>query len=585
MFRVATRAVRRIPSVRFGSTANGMFCYQCEQTLTGTGCSTVGICGKSADVAALQDVLVQAVKGISTYVTEARKLGATDNSLDRWIMQTAFMTMTNVNFDLKRHTTQIEEAKQNLAKAIEMYKAAASAKGEQPTSFDNLNEWSTHSGTFTETLDEAVHVGIVERLEGEDPNVFGVKELICYGLKGIAAYAEHAARLGQEDPEVFAFITEGFAKIAQPMTLEEGVALTLECGRINFRVMELLDAGHCSNYGNPEPTHVNRTPKPGKCILVSGHDIHDVEAVLKATEGTGINVYTHGELLPANTYPELKKYSHLAGHYGRAWQAQRVDFTKFPGPILMTTNCLMPPAAGYMKRLYTTQVVGTSGAKHISDGDFSGLVQHALELPGFPDDIAERMNANSVLTGFGKNALGENLPALVDLIKAGKLKHVFVIGGCDGTEHDRNYFGDMARNTPSDSIVVALGCGKYRYLFDDLGTVGDTDVPRVLDVGQCNDAYSAIIGAVALKDALGLASVNDLPIHFAVSWFEQKAVAVLCTLLYLGVRNIHLGPKLPAFLTPAVTQFLVDNFALAPTGDRESADVDLQKFLAAPNNQ
>eukprot|EP00756_Hemistasia_phaeocysticola_P031334 Hpha_TRINITY_DN16346_c1_g2::TRINITY_DN16346_c1_g2_i2::g.61273::m.61273/K05601/hcp; hydroxylamine reductase len=541
-------------------SAPSMFCMQCEQTNHG-GCDRIGMCGKRPRVSALQDATVHLVRGISQYAHLGRQLGGKkDNDVDRFVLESLFATMTNVNNDRWRFQEMLKEAETMMAKAKALYHAAG-GEGE----LGGPAAWSLAGLDETDVLDKAEEVGLLARSEGVDEDVFSMVELIIYGVKGTAAYAWHAAVQGYEEEAIFAGIHETLAATcADDLTVGDLVPVAMRVGEVNLGVMALLEKAHIEKFGTPQPKSVSTTPTPGKCILVSGHDIQDTFEILKQTEGTGINVYTHGELLPAHSYPELAKFEHFKGHFGGAWQKQRVEFDKFPGPIVMSTNCLIEPKPSYMKRLFTRSVVGWPGVKHIDGLDFSEVVKLAKELPGFPTSVAEK-TSEPMVTGFGADAILGVADKVVDAVKSGAIKHFYVIGGCDGREAGRSYFTDLAKATQPDSVILTLGCGKFRLNQLGLGDIGG--IPRVLDVGQCNDAYGAVRVALALKDALGVGSVNDLPLSFGVSWFEQKAVAVLLTLLHLDIKNIHLGPKLPAFVTPNILNFLVENFGITPTGD------------------
>eukprot|EP01006_Ploeotia_vitrea_P057007 TRINITY_DN68144_c5_g3_i14.p1 TRINITY_DN68144_c5_g3~~TRINITY_DN68144_c5_g3_i14.p1 ORF type:complete len:586 (-),score=83.83 TRINITY_DN68144_c5_g3_i14:257-2014(-) len=581
---LARFAMRR-SGIRQASThTHGMFCNQCEQTMDNTGCTTLGVCGKNADVSALQDLLMHAVKGISLYANESRALGKSNPEVDKALPGTVFTTLTNVNFDPERFVTLLKDAQGMLDTARTTYLDACKEKGMTPVEWKGgPTNWTYTGFDQNELIDAGATVSVRKRKEGEDPDVFAVKEMITFALKGLGAYAEHARRLGQEDPEVYSFITRAFAELCRDdATLGEMVSLALEAGAVNLRVLQLLDAGHSTEFGTPEPTQVALEPVEGKCLLVSGHDIGDLYEILKQTEGKGINVYTHGELLPAHGYPEIKKFKHLKGNYGGAWQDQRHEFAEFPGAIVLTSNCLIKPMRLYMKRIFTTSVVGWPGVTHISDNNYAPAIEAALEAPGFTaEQIADGTPQHYTHTGFGHAAVLGLAGDIIGAIKEGKIGHFYVIGGCDGGLHYRTYFRELALSVPKNGVIVTLGCGKYRFNKEDFGNVEGTGIPRLIDCGQCNDSYSAVQIAVGLANALGVESVNDLPIHFAVSWFEQKAVAVLCTLLHLGIKNIHLGPALPGFLTPNVLNFLVEKYNIQPTLDGKA---DAEKFANSPNN-
>ncbi|MBU6268063.1 MAG: hydroxylamine reductase [Sphingomonadales bacterium] len=545
-----------------------MYCVQCEQSNKG-GCAVkVGSCGKTADVADMQDVLLRVMQGVSAYADRAAKAGARDAEVDAFTPHAWFTTLTNVNFDASRFTALIGQALAMRDKA----KACAAAAG---ADLSNLPEPATwNPGTTASELAAAAPFAAIQRFMDRDgPSVVGLRNLVLYGLKGTAAYSEHARVLGTEEAAVSAEFHRIAAFLAaDPTSVDDLVRESLAIGALNLKVMELLDAANTGRFGHPEITHVRMSPKAGKCLLVSGHDMGDLEAILKQTEGKGVNVYTHGELLPANAYPGLKKYAHLAGNYGGAWQDQQKDFDAFPGAIVMTSNCLInPEIKGYANRLFTAGPVGWAGIPHLTNHDFGPAIECALAQPGFAADAPEE----TIPAGFARNTVMSVADTLLGMIKAGDVKNLFLIGGCDGARPGRNYFHDLAMATPQDSLILTLGCGKFRFNREDLGAING--VPRVLDVGQCNDAYSAIQVAVAVAGALGC-GVNDLPLHYAISWFEQKATAVLLTMLHLGLKRIHLGPTLPQFLTPEVLGVLVENFDIRPTGD---AQEDLARMLQA----
>ena len=423
--------------------------------------------------------------------------------------------------------------------------------------------------TVEELVEQGRKVGIKSD-PSVDPDVNSLRWLLTYGIKGVAAYTDHAYILGQKDPKVFVFIYEALAAtLDDSLSVNDLVGLVLKCGEINLRAMELLDAANTGTYGHPVPTKVPLGAKKGKAILVSGHDLKDLEEILKQSEGKRIYVYTHGEMLPAHGYPELKKYSHFYGHYGTAWQNQQKEFKEFPGAILMTTNCLQRPLDNYKENIFTTGLVGWPNIAHITDKDFSPVIEKALELPGFPEDT----DGKSVMVGFARNTILSVADKVIDAVKTKKLRHIFLVGGCDGAKPGRNYYTEFVEKTPDDTIILTLACGKFRFFDKDLGTLGD--LPRLLDVGQCNDAYSAIKVATALADVFGV-GVNDLPLSIICSWYEQKAVAILLTLLYLGIKNIRLGPSLPAFITPNILDVLVKNFNIMPIN---TAEKDLKAIL------
>lgn len=551
-----------------------MYCIQCEQTLVNnkvTGCQfKQGKCGKQAETADLQDLLIYLIEGIAQYGHRARALGVIDDEADRFIPEAFFTTLTNVNFDSDRFVALIADAARIRDRLKAAYEAAAKAQGkavEQPGGAAAFVPATTLEG-----LQAQAEVASI-RDEGVDPDVHGLRCLILYGLKGTAAYCEHAMVLGKTAPEVFAAFHEYLDFLAdKPEDINALLDVAMKVGQLNLKVMGLLEEGGIGRFGIPEPTAVRTTPVKGKAILVSGHDLADLEQVLMQTEGKGINVYTHGEMLPAHSYPALKKYPHLVGNYGTAWQNQQTEFADFPGAILMTSNCLIDPNVGqYAHRIFTSGPVGWPGVKHLGDKNFSALVDAALAEEGFETDHVEQ----TVTVGFGRHAVLGVADKVIDAVKQGAIRHFFLIGGCDGAAPGRNYYTEFAENTPDDTVMLTLGCGKYRFNQQAHGDIGG--IPRLLDVGQCNDSYSAIQIAVALANAFDC-EVNDLPLTLIVSWFEQKAAAVLLTLLSLGIRNIHLGPSLPAYLTPNLINVLVEKFELKPTGD---ARQDIDNILKA----
>lgn len=548
----------------------GMFCYQCEQTAKSSGCTAFGVCGKDPETSALQDLLMYAVKGISMYAHRARSLGALDADIDVFTLEALFSTVTNVNFDPARMDMLIRKASIMKDKARSMYKQACQAKGAAMQSLDGPAAWEPGE-SLSALVRQGVEVSIESRINSLGNDITGLQELLTYGLKGMAAYADHAFILGKQDPEVFAFIYESLDYLTRPsQTLEELLSLVLRCGEVNLKVMGLLDAANTGAYGQPVPAKVRITPLKGKAILISGHDLKDLEELLKQTEGTGINIYTHGEMLPAHGYPELKKYSHLAGNYGGAWQDQQKEFDAFPGAILMTTNCIQKPRQSYMHRIFTSGLVAWQGVAHIASRDFTPLINAAEAEAGFAADGPESF----ITVGFAQNAVVSVADKVIAAVKEGAIKHFFFIGGCDGAKTGRNYYSDFASAVPKDCVILTAGCGKYRFNKEDFGDIGG--IPRLLDCGQCNDSYSAIQIAAALAQAFNC-SVNDLPLSLIVSWYEQKAVCVLLSLLYLGVKNIRLGPTLPAFVSPAAFEILQDKFNLMPIGTVEQ---DLKNCLA-----
>ena len=540
-----------------------MFCYQCEQTAGGTGCTRFGVCGKSPEVAALQDLLIYALKGLSAVAAEARRHGISDGEVNRFTSEAAFSTLTNVNFDPERFPPMINKAVELREGLKEKVKEKAGAKKYPEAALFNP-EW---------TLDAMIKQGAMHGIMSDvdaDADVHGLKWLLVFGMKGLAAYADHAALLGQEDEAVYAFIHEGLAAtLDSKKTVPEMYDLVMKCGAINLRAMELLDAGNTGHYGHPVPTKVPLGHRKGNSLLVSGHDLMDLEKILEQTKGKGIYVYTHGEMLPTHGYPGLKKYKHFYGHYGTAWQNQHREFSQFPGAIVMTTNCIQKPQESYKDNIFTTGLVGWPGVTHIEDKDFTLAIEKALEMPGFKEDAPGK----EVTVGFARNAVLGVSEAVVNAVKDKKIRHFFLVGGCDGAKPGRSYYTEFVEKAPKDTVVLTLACGKFRFFDKELGDIGG--IPRLLDVGQCNDAYSAVQIAVALADAFGV-GVNELPLSLILSWYEQKAVAILLTLLHLGIKDIRIGPSLPAFVTPNVLKVLVENFNIMPI---TTPDQDLKAIL------
>ena len=546
-----------------------MFCYQCEQTAKGTACEASGACGKDPETAALQDLLTHSAMGIARYAHRLRQDGAPDQEADAFVLEALFTTVTNVNFDADRIEGQIRRGAE-LGKRLQgVYEQVCKDLGKEP---ETLATEKCHPAPTREgLLEQAEAIRIDKRKEASGEDVVGLQELILYGLKGTAAYADHAKILGVESDDVYAFFHETLDYLSgNPTDIGDLTGKALKVGEVNLTVMEMLDKANTDAYGHPEPTVVRVTPVKGKAILVSGHDLKDLDALLKQTEGKGVNVYTHGEMLPCLAYPELKRHSHLVGNYGGAWQDQRAEFDAFPGAILMTTNCIIKPNDSYNDRIFTAGLVGWPGVNHISDGDFTPVIEAALDAPGFEEDAEEQ----TITIGFARNAVMSVADKVIEAVKAGQIKHFFLVGGCDGAKSGRNYYTDFATKVPDDCVILTLACGKYRFNKLEFGDIGG--IPRLLDIGQCNDAYSAIQIAVALAGAFEC-GVNDLPLSMILSWFEQKAVCILLTLLHLGIKDIRLGPTLPAFVTPAVLQVLVDTFAIKPTGE---AEADLEAILA-----
>lgn len=542
-----------------------MFCYQCEQAAKGKGCTLIGVCGKDPDVAALQDILIHCLKGLSLCAVEGRKKGITDKEVNVFTIKSLFSTLTNVDFDPDRFVTFIN-------RCVELREDLKNKVKNAGGKVDFQEECATFKPALA--LEDLVDQGkgLIEKAPDPniDPDIQSLKDTLLFGIKGVAAYADHAQILGKEDDAVYSFIHEALAALTKKdLSLNDWLGLVLRCGEINLRTMELLDAANTGAYGHPVPTRVSLGVKKGKAILVSGHDLKDMEEILKQTEGKGINVYTHGEMLPTHGYPGLKKYSHFYGHYGTAWQNQHKEFQNFPGAILMTTNCLMRPLDSYKDRVFTTGVVGFPGLTHISDNNFTPVIEKALSMPGFLGDV----EAKSIMTGFARNAVLGVADKVIEAVKNKNIRHFFLVGGCDGAKPGRSYYTEFVEKTPKDCIVLTLACGKFRFFDKDLGDIGG--IPRLLDVGQCNDAYSAIQIAIALSKAFNV-GVNELPLSLVLSWYEQKAVAILLTLLYLGIKDIRLGPSLPAFITPNVLDVLVKNFGIKPI---TTPDEDLKAIL------
>jgi hydroxylamine reductase len=541
-----------------------MFCFQCEQTSKGEGCTKIGVCGKKPEVAALQDLLIHTVKGLSLYAVEGRKLGVNDDYVNKFTCEAIFSTLTNVDFDPERLVQLINEGV-NLRDSLKQKVVAAGGKAdltEGPATF-------TPGATVEDMVAQGEKVGI--KTDSDiNPDILSLRELLIYGVKGVAAYADHARILGQEDDIIYAFIHEAMAAtLNKDLGADDFVGLVLKCGEINLRAMEILDAGNTGTYGHPVPTSVPLGVKKGNAILVSGHDLKDLEEILKQSEGKGINIYTHGEMLPCHGYPELKKYSHFYGHYGTAWQNQAKEFAAFPGAVLMTTNCIQKPKDSYKDNIFTTGLVGWPDVTHLADKNFTPVIEKALELPGFAEDI----EGKSVMVGFARNAVMGVADKVIEAVKNKAIRHFFLVGGCDGAKPGRNYYTELVEKVPDDCVVLTLACGKFRFFDKELGDIGG--IPRLLDIGQCNDAYSAVQIAVALAGAFEC-GVNDLPLSMILSWYEQKACSILLTLLYLGIKDIRLGPSLPAFITPNILNVLVEKFNIMPIN---TPDEDLKAIL------
>ncbi|MBL0444618.1 hydroxylamine reductase [Aeromonas veronii] len=545
-----------------------MFCVQCEQTIrtpAGNGCAYAqGMCGKTAETSDLQDVLIYTLQGLSAWALAAREQGIIDREIDAFVPKAFFATLTNVNFDSNRIVAYVNQAlayRQQLAgMAVQVNDLPQSAYFEPGA----------------ELLEQLAHAAPAAPNRGKsevNEDIMGLRLLCLYGLKGAAAYMEHARVLDQQSDEVAAEFHRIMSWLStDPSEMGRLFNCAMEIGQLNFKIMEMLDLGETSAFGHPEPTQVRVTPIPGKCILVSGHDMMDLKLILEQTKGTGINVYTHGEMLPALAYPFFKQYPHLVGNYGSAWQNQQKEFANFPGAVVMTSNCIIDPNVGnYSDRIFTRSIVGWPGVTHLEGDDFSAVIAKAQALEGFKHTELEHF----ITIGFARNALMQAAPAVIEKVKAGEISHFFLVGGCDGDKAERAYFTEFAKAAPRDSLLLTLGCGKYKFNKLDFGDIGG--IPRLLDVGQCNDAYSAIQLALALSEAFGC-GVNDLPLTLVLSWFEQKAIVILLTLLSLGVKDIRTGPTAPAFLTPALLKVLEEQFGLKGT---TTAEADLAEILAA----
>ncbi|MFO7983037.1 MAG: hydroxylamine reductase [Desulfuromonadales bacterium] len=542
-----------------------MFCYQCEQAANGTGCTKIGVCGKKPDAAALQDLIVWGLKGMSFWAHMARGKGAFDRDIDVHLVEALFSTVTNVDFDPENLAKVAEKTVDMRDRAKAMFEKANGEPfaGDVP---EAAQDWPIPG-----SIAQMIHLGRQHGVKDPsiDPDVKSAQDILLYGCKGMSAYTDHAHILGRDDDEIYGFLHKALASILnRNLGLMDYVNLAMECGKMNIKGMGLLNEAHTDNYEHPVPTPVNIGTKAGKGILVSGHDMRMLEELLKQTEGKGINVYTHVEMLPAHGYPGLKKYPHLVGNYGSAWQNQIKEFPDFPGAIIFNTNCIQRPGDVYKDRLYTWGRVQWPGVKHVEGWDFSEVIDKALAS----DNVPERPDKD-ITVGFGHNAVLGVADKVIDAVKSGDIQRFFVIGGCDGAKPGRNYYTEFAEKLPSNTVILTLACGKYRFNKMDLGDIGG--IPRLLDVGQCNDAYSAVQIALALADAFDC-GVNDLPLSFILSWYEQKAVVVLLSLLSLGIQDIKLGPTLPAFVTPNVLNFLVENFNIAPIGTVEE---DMQACL------
>ncbi|NFI44940.1 hydroxylamine reductase [Clostridium botulinum] len=567
-----------------------MFCYQCQEAASGRGCTVKGVCGKTEDIAKTQDLIIYVVKGIAIYSSQAREMGLNTSEADKFIVESLFSTITNANFDAKALNARVQKGlkiRQSLKDAI--IKAGGSYNSKENKSWtskflsvlgikNDKDEKEIHDAAVwaannpEDFKKKAETVGV---LATENEDIRSLRELLTYGLKGMAAYLEHANNLGYDEDNIHAFMEKALvATLDDTLSADELTALVLECGKYGVDVMALLDKANTSTYGNPEITKVNIGVRNNPGILISGHDLKDMEELLKQTEGTGVDVYTHSEMLPANYYPAFKKYKHFVGNYGNAWWKQNEEFEAFNGPILMTTNCIVTPKASYKDRMYTTGVTGFEGVKHINtskDGkkDFSEIIEHAKRCTS-PKEIEK----GEIIGGFAHNQVLALAPQVVDAVKTGAIKRFFVMAGCDGRMKSRNYYTDFAKALPKDTVILTAGCAKYKYNKLDLGDING--IPRVLDAGQCNDSYSLAVIALKLKEVFELEDINELPISYNIAWYEQKAVIVLLALLHLGVKNIHLGPTLPAFLSPNVAKILVENFGI---GTISSVDEDIKMFM------
>lgn len=542
-----------------------MFCNQCEQTAKGVACTTVGVCGKNEEVAGLEDLLTHAVQGLCIVAEAGRKVNVIDNAVDIFVCESIFACLTNVDFDPAR----FEDLIYKTVKLRNELKTKVEAAG---GSIDSTAAALTFApaDSLSGLEEQGAALNFINTLDANE-DLQSLKQITMYGIRGLAAYTEHAAVLGQEDDAVYTFIHHAMAALTSEMELGDLVALALKTGEVNIRAMELLDAGNTGTYGHPVPTVVPLGHRANKCILITGHDLKDLGMLLEQTQGKGIDIYTHGEMLPTHGYPELKKFDHFYGHFGTAWQNQQKEMPDFPGAILFTTNCIQKPKDSYKDNVFTTGLVGWPDVKHIgNDKDFSAVIEKALSLPGFTDEV----DNDTVMVGFARNTVLGVADKVIEGVKSKAIRHFFLVGGCDGAKPGRNYFTDMAEEIPSDCMILTLACGKFRFFDKKLGDIGG--IPRLLDVGQCNDAYSAIQIAVALAGAFEC-GVNDLPLSFVLSWYEQKAVVILLSLFSLGIKDIRLGPSLPAFVTPNVLNVLIENFNVMPIG--ETAADDLKAIL------
>lgn len=547
-----------------------MFCFQCQETAKGTGCTRRGVCGKEADLANIQDLLIYTCKGISVYSSKARQLGIENTKANKFIIDSLFMTITNANFE---KTDFINKIREGLALREEVKAQFHNAGGKLPQNLPDCAVWEAED---IADLEKKANSSEVRILATEDEDKRSLRELLTYGIKGMAAYTEHAFNLGYENTKIYEFIQKGLvAATDDTLSIDDLVNLVMECGKFGVEAMSLLDKANTETYGNPEVSRVNIGVRTNPGILISGHDLKDMEELLEQTRDAGVDVYTHGEMLPANYYPAFKKYPHFVGNYGNAWWKQNEEFEKFNGPVLMTTNCIIPPRDSYRERVFTTGTVGYPGMVHIPDRkegqtkDFSQIIEMAKTCQP-PVEIEK----GEIVGGFAHHQVITLADKVIDALKSGAIKRFFVMAGCDGRMKSRNYYTEFAQKLPRDTVILTAGCAKYRYNKLDLGEING--IPRVLDAGQCNDSYSLAVIALKLKEVLGLDDINQLPISYNIAWYEQKAVIVLISLLYLGVKNIHLGPTLPGFLSPGVTKVLVEKFNIGGITDVEE---DLKMFL------
>ncbi len=552
-----------------------MFCFQCQETAKNTGCTVKGVCGKPEETANLQDLLIYVLRGVSIYGEKAKELGILDKKTGLFIAQSLFTTITNANWDNQRFISLIKEGLKIREELKTKFLADYKEKNGQEFSEELHDSAVWYSDDESKFHEKAKEIGI---LATDNEDVRSLRELLIIGLKGVAAYADHAAILGFEKDDIYAFLMEALASTTKDLSVDEMVAMVMKCGEVAVNTMALLDEANTSAYGHPEITEVNIGVRNNPGILISGHDLKDMEELLKQTEGTGIDVYTHGEMLPANYYPAFKKYDHFAGNYGGSWWHQNKEFESFNGPILMTTNCIIPIKKNntYQDRIFTTGMTGYPGVKHIQDRpeggakDFSEIIELAKKC-----DPPVEIETGKIVGGFAHNQVLALADKVVDAVKSGAIKRFVVMAGCDGRQKARNYFTEVAEQLPKDTVILTAGCAKYRYNKLDLGDIGG--IPRILDAGQCNDSYSLAVIALKLKEVFELDDINDLPISFDIGWYEQKAVAVLLALLFLGVKGIRLGPTLPAFVSPTVLNVLVDKFDIKPTGEVEA---DIEAMMA-----